>query len=98
MPWTCEFVPDDCNGISVILEGGFWNRHAGAPTGYIVTWNKSEGTQVVTLPEPLTEVTRFQVSASAQPYKTHAVMIFRYNGVEKERMEFDKEENHEIKR
>lgn len=81
----------------MIINGQFWNRRREAGD-YAVTWHINEGQVETPLPAPFSQLDDLHVNASSEPYDTRSLIFFRYNGVDKQKMEFDKEEDQHVKR
>lgn len=87
MAWYIRFIPNEVDGIAVNINGEQW-----------LTWHSAEGEQNKILPEKWRDLNKINVYGSAIPRGKNASMRVKWDAQERQVMNFDNDEDHDVER
>ncbi len=85
--WNIEFIPDEVNSVSVNINNEGWT-----------TWQSSQGHVRWYLPDKWANLNKIHVYAAANPRGKNAHIRVFWDDTERQNMEFDNDEDHDVDR
>ncbi|HYX29038.1 MAG TPA: hypothetical protein VE863_10765 [Pyrinomonadaceae bacterium] len=85
--WNVEFIPDEVNSVSVNINNEAWT-----------TWQSSQGRVRWYLPDKWANLNKIHVYAAANPRGKNAHIRVFWDDTERQNMEFDNDEDHDVGR
>jgi hypothetical protein len=87
MSWNIHFMPDECDSISVNINGESWT-----------TWNASEGDTRKDLPGKWANNNKIKVYAAVHPEGKNGSMDVCWDGEVRQEFRFDADEDHDVEK
>lgn len=92
MVWSVEFELDQAQRCTLVINGECWARGRDEAQQVSWSWAAAEGNQTIELPPQLAHIKDLHVVGVAYPWGRWVKLRFRWDGVEKQYMNFSKEE------
>jgi hypothetical protein len=84
-PWSVNFIPNEADSVTVNINNQGW-----------VVWRRSEGPRNYLIPDAYQGLRRIHVYAAASPRGKNASLQVLWNGVNRQTMDFDNDEDHDV--
>lgn len=85
--WNIEFIPDEAESVSVNINNEAW-----------ITWHSSQGHVRWYIPDRWANLNQIHVYAAAHPEGRNAHIRVFWDDTERQNMEFDNDEDHDVSR
>ena len=93
MTWSVQFEPDQAEKTTLIVNGHTWARGFDQAKQESWSWAASEGSQEVPLPSNIGNLKELHVVGIAKPVGQGVRVHFKWDGKEKQYMNFSKQED-----
>ena len=93
MAWSVQFEKDQAERTTLIINGHTWARGFNSTDQEAWTWAANEGTMEVPLPKDVANIKSLHVVGIAQPWGQGVKVRFKWDGTEKQYMNYSKEED-----
>jgi hypothetical protein len=91
MAWSVQFFPNEVDAISMEINNEGWDAD-----GDGTAWRASEGLTEKSLPEKWRYLDNIHVYAAAIPRGKNASLQVRWDGNNRQKMDFDNDESHDV--
>lgn len=85
MAWAIEFIPNEVDAVTVDVNNEHW-----------ITWHSSDGHVTWPLAPKWRDLNKIHVYGAAVPRGKNASMKVRWDGRDRQDMDFDDDEDHDV--